>query len=122
MSTTHDKKPSRDVGTEVLFENDVIRIWNMELQPGEASHYHRHGYDYFYVYTTPSRIAVHRIGEPDVVQNYQANFVQYNVIGDGIEHSITNVGEARHQQIIVELKRKSASDVPLPPENNNRFD
>ena len=121
MPTTQDNNPSRNVGTEVLFENDVIRMWNMELQPGETSHYHRHEYDYFYVYTTPSRLAVHRNGEPDVVRNYQTNFVQYTVVGDGIEHSITNVGEVKHQQIIVELKRKSASDVSLPPENNDRF-
>ena len=110
-----------DVGTEVLFENDVVKVWGMELEPGESSPYHRHEHDYFYIYTTPSRIEVHRAGQPDAVQEYQESFVQYTVVGDGIEHSITNVGDIRHHQIIIELNGKSASPVPLSPENNGRF-
>ena len=66
-----DCTPSMDVGTEVLFENDVVKVWGMELEPGESSPYHRHEHDYFYIYTTPSRIEVHRAGQPDAVQEYQ---------------------------------------------------
>ena len=62
---------SRDVGTELLFENDRVRVWGMELAPGESSPYHRHESDYVYVYTTPSQISAHIPGEPEVARNYQ---------------------------------------------------
>ena len=112
---------SRDVGTEVLFENDRVRIWGMELAPGESSPYHRHVHDYFYIYTTPSRITASYPDKSEIVRDYQEGFVNFAVVGDGIEHHITNTGDERHHQIIIELKGQSASAVPLPPENNGRF-
>ena len=112
---------SRDVGTELLFENDRVRVWGMELAPGESSPYHRHESDYVYVYTTPSQISAHIPGEPEVARNYQESSVQYTEVGDGIEHHITNAGDERHHQIIVELKGRSVSDTPQPAENNGRF-
>ena len=111
---------SKSVGTELLFENDRVRVWGMELQPGESSPYHRHEDDYFYVYTTPSRIAGNPQGQRANVTDYQENYVQFNVVGDGIEHYITNEGSERHHQIIIELKGGSAS-AGLASENNGRF-
>ena len=34
-----------DVGTAVLFENERIKVWEMDLQPGEESDLHRHDRD-----------------------------------------------------------------------------
>ena len=112
---------STNVGTEVLFENDTVRVWSMALEPGESSPYHRHVHDYFYIYTTPSRIKARYPDKPEVVRDYQEGFVNFSVVGDGIEHDITNTGDERHHQIIIELKGQSASDMPLPPEDNGRF-
>ena len=111
---------SHAVGTELLFENDRVRVWGMELAPGESSPHHRHESDYVYVYSTPSRIAVDIPGRERTVQDYEEGFVQYNVVGGGIEHSITNVAEEPHQQFIVELKGPSSSEDPLRPQNNGR--
>jgi hypothetical protein len=30
-------EPSDRIGTELLFENDRVRVWDMVLEPGEAS-------------------------------------------------------------------------------------
>jgi len=111
---------SPDVGKEVLFENDRIKVWGMDLEPGESSSYHRHVHDYAFFYTTPSRISLHRRDQPDVAQDYGQEFVQYSVVGDGIEHQITNVSDEPHHQIIVEFKGASASTKPQPPESNER--
>jgi len=32
---------STNIGTELLFENERIRVWSMVLQPGEESPLHR---------------------------------------------------------------------------------
>ena len=42
---------SKDVGTELLFENDRVKVWSMALEPGETSPYHQHDNDYVFVYT-----------------------------------------------------------------------
>jgi mannose-6-phosphate isomerase-like protein (cupin superfamily) len=38
-----------DVGTQLLFENERVKVWEMVLAPGEASDLHRHEYEYFFV-------------------------------------------------------------------------
>ena len=118
--STQQQDVSPDVGKEVLYENERFKVWGMTLEPGESSSYHRHVYDYAFFYTTPSRIAVRQHGQPDIVQEYGREFVQYSVVGEGIEHQITNAGDETHHQIILEFKGPSAFAEPLPPETNGR--
>jgi mannose-6-phosphate isomerase-like protein (cupin superfamily) len=35
-----------NVATRILFENERVNVWEMLLEPGEASDLHRHGLDY----------------------------------------------------------------------------
>ena len=111
---------SKDVGTELLFENDIVRVWSMALEPGESSPYHQHENDYVFVYTTPSRISSNRQGEKEQVREFEEGYVQYTQVGGGIQHSITNVSDIRHHQLIVEMKGGSDAATPQPPENNGR--
>ena len=117
---TKNQGPSSDVGSELLFENDRVRVWSMTLQPGETSTYHRHENDYLFVYTTPSTISS-QVGDIDgPTRNFHDGYVQYTEVGPGIEHSITNVAESLHHQIIVEIKGVSMSETSHSPENNGR--
>lgn len=119
--TSRQNDVSRDVGTELIFESDRIRVWALVLQPGESSTFHRHDNDYVFIHATPSQVKLHRKGRPDEVQGYQRHFVQALTVGGGIEHQITNVGDTLHDEILVELKGPSVSSEPLPPESNGRF-
>ena len=119
MATTHGEV-SRNVGNELLFENDRVRVWSMTLEPGESCEYHRHEHDYVYCYTTPSRITVHRNGEPAATREYDKHFVQYTAVGAGVEHHITNVSDIPHNQILIEMKGPSESATPQPPQDNGR--
>ena len=119
--TSRQSDVSQDVGTELIFENDRIRVWALVLQPGESSKFHRHENDYVFVHATPSQVKLHREGQPDEVQSYQRHFVQALTVGEGIEHQITNVGDTLHDEILLEIKGPSVSNEPLPPESNGRF-
>jgi quercetin dioxygenase-like cupin family protein len=111
-------EPSTNVGTEILFENDVVRVWSMELAPGEVSPYHIHTLDYVYVYVTPSRLTfMAEPGDVEHVRNYSDGYVRYTAVGDGIRHQISNVAEGVHRQILVELKAPHAS---APTSDNGR--
>lgn len=98
------KEPPNRVGTELVFENEAVRVWIMDLQPGDDSPFHRHLDDYVIVYTTPSKIEVHIPGEPNRTDVFDDGYVAYTNVGDGIMHSITNVSSEPHRQVIVELK------------------
>ena len=43
----HADDPMGGVGTQVLFEDDNVRIWEMRLEPGEHSDLHHHEHDYY---------------------------------------------------------------------------
>ena len=43
----HENDPMGGVGTTLLFEDDRVRIWEMILEPGEASDLHHHEHDYY---------------------------------------------------------------------------
>ncbi len=97
-----------NVATRLLFENDRVRIWEMDLPPGERSATHRHDLDYVLVQIEGDRIAA--IPEPDSSGPYrhyieaevEAGKTRYIVRG-GIETSV-NIGERRYREILIELK------------------
>ena len=37
------------VANRLLFEHESVKVWEMLLEPGEASDIHRHDYEYFFV-------------------------------------------------------------------------
>ena len=109
-----------DIGTELLFENDRIRVWQMVLKPGEESPHHRHEADYVFVYTTPSRITAFLEGQEPSTSDFDDGFVQYTEVGPGTNHHIRNSGTIEHRQILVELKGGSVAEALRTPETNGR--
>lgn len=45
------------IATSLLFEDQHVRIWELLLEPGEASALHRHDHDYYLVIHEGDRIA-----------------------------------------------------------------
>ena len=45
--------------TRLLFENDDVKIWMMDVAPGETYPHHYHDYDYVLFYTTDVLATVH---------------------------------------------------------------
>ncbi len=97
-----------DVATRLLFENERVRIWEMDLAPGARSAPHRHDLDYVLVVVEGDRIAA--MPEPDtrgaVRQYLEADVTPgraYYIARGGIETAI-NVGQRRYREILIELK------------------
>jgi beta-alanine degradation protein BauB len=109
-----------DIGTELLFENDRVRVWQMVLQPGQESPHHRHEGDYVFVYTTPSRMTAFLEGQPPSTSDFDEGYVQYTEVGDGTNHHIRNDGTLEHRQILVEFKGPSVAASLQTPQNNGR--
>jgi predicted metal-dependent enzyme (double-stranded beta helix superfamily) len=96
------------VGTALLFENERVRVWEMDLAPGAKSDVHRHDLDYLIVQIEGDRIAA--VPEPDSAGKHtryievaaQPGKVSYLTRG-GIETAV-NVGQRRYREILIELK------------------
>jgi len=54
----HEGDPIGDVADRILFEDDKIRIWEMTLEPGEASDLHVHEHDYYLIILSGDLVAV----------------------------------------------------------------
>lgn len=117
-SHDHASEPSHEVGTRLLFENDRVRVWEMVLRPGQSSTHHIHESDYLFVYLTRSKLTLLQEGSEPETTVQDPGFVQYTEVGSGVVHSVRNVGEGDHREILVELKGPSRSPRPAEPETN----
>jgi hypothetical protein len=101
-------RPLGNVATRLLWENERVRVWEMELAPGARSDTHRHDLDYVLVQLEGDRIAAQF--EPDTAGT-RTGWVEGEVeLGKtrfiprgGIETAI-NVGTRRYREILIELK------------------
>jgi hypothetical protein len=102
----HANDPIGGVGTQLLFEDDNVKIWEMILEPGEASDLHEHKHDYYLAISEGDLVAgIPPKGSP------MDPFVgkvppQGNTVGvpkGGIEWAL-NVGEKTYREILIELK------------------
>ncbi len=94
------------VGSRVLFEDDNVRIWDMKLEPGEASALHRHDHDYYLIILQGDLVAgvMPEGGPMDAFVGIvppEGNTVF--VPKGGVEWAY-NVGEKTYYEFLVELK------------------
>jgi hypothetical protein len=95
------------VGTRVVFENDRVRVWELDLAPGERSAAHRHDLDYLIVFLAGDRIRVEP--EADTAGPYTEPLEFPVPVGravyverGGIETAM-NAGDAHYREILIEL-------------------
>ena len=106
------------VGTRVVFEDDRIKVWELELGPGQKTAIHTHTMDYmFYVISGSSleildeednRIGVFDYKDGDVLP-LQLEGDELVVIGDEslrvpATHAARNVGDKFYRELLVEEK------------------
>jgi hypothetical protein len=101
-----------DIGTNVIYEDDRIRVWRLKLRPGEESPVHRHELDHLLVQVSGDRIAV--IPEPDT-QGPFTEMLEADVVPGAVVHvrqggveRARNVGSLPYLEVIVELKESAA--------------
>jgi predicted metal-dependent enzyme (double-stranded beta helix superfamily) len=98
-----------DVATRVLFENDRVRVWEMDLAPGESSAVHEHTLDYLLIQLEGDRIAgvfeadTHGAFPPGTVEGDVSPGNVIYIEKGGIE-TAKNTGMQRYREILVELK------------------
>jgi len=104
-------EPERVLGgiaTRVLLENDRVKIWEMDLAPGEESDIHEHTMDYILVVIEGDRIA--GVPQEDSAGKYneyldvEVNPGDHFYIARGGIETARNTGKRRYREIAIELK------------------
>ena len=96
-----DKELGR-VGSYVLFENDVVKVWQNDLQPGESTDWHQHENSYLYVATVHGDLTIeHNSGEKNDTSLDAGQVVMGEK--DSI-HQLSNRGDKLYSSVIIEIK------------------
>jgi len=91
-----------NVATRLLLENDRVKVWEMRLEPGEASDLHRHALDYLLCILEGASIDADRPDGESLHFPVTPGDV-YWVERGGAERAV-NRSDVRFREILVELK------------------
>ena len=110
------------VGQRLLSETDEVRVWTIDLAPGERVGYHKHVLNYFWTATRGGKSRSHYADGRVLDTEYKDGTTRHYIFGPGecMVHDLENIGDTRLSFTTVELKKASAN-APLPlllkPEN-----
>lgn len=101
-------KPLGPIGTRVLFENQHIRVWSVELPPKGHQPLHEHEHPYLIVPVTEGKAVMrwedgrerHLVDAPGEVKYRDAS---------GGPHELFNLADTKSHSILVEIKAEGLS-------------
>ena len=102
--------PSTSVGTRLMYENERVRVWDLDLEVGASLAKHVHRLDYFFIVASGGLI---RFADPDNPTDFhdvqfeddQVTFVPVTDRDAGkVDNRLTNIGTKHHRNYVIELK------------------
>jgi quercetin dioxygenase-like cupin family protein len=102
------------VGQDLLSETDAVRVWRIELRPGERVGFHRHVLNYFWVAINAGRSRSHDGSGATRETSYLAGDVRHFTFGAGesMVHDLENTGDTT--LIFTTVEFKNSPNAPLP--------
>ena len=91
-----------EVATDVLFENGKVKIWKLEIAPGDASDWHLHSMDYITVGVAGEHLTRELEDGSTEVVTFEPGRWTYHA-GPEI-HRVVNSSNVRWENLLIELK------------------
>ena len=95
-------EPLGEIATEVLFENDKVRVWNLVVEPGEASDWHMHENDYVTIVVEGGGLVVEY--DDGTSEDSPSEVGTWRFHGEHKIHRVVNNRDVRYKNVLVELK------------------
>jgi hypothetical protein len=101
------------VGTELLLESSVARIWSIELKPGQRLPFHTHVLNYFWTALTPGTARSHSSEGVTTEIEYCPGDTKHLHYGAGkrMTHDLENIG--RNNLVFVTVEFLQSDNAPL---------
>ena len=97
-----ENEPLGDIATTVLFENEKVKIWNLVVDPGEASGWHLHPRDYVTVVVEGGGLTVEYDDGTSGVGSTAVGTWTYH--SEHRVHRVVNHTDTRYKNVLIELK------------------
>lgn len=91
-----------DVGTKLVFENERVKVWEMDLAPGEASDRHTHELEYFFYVIEGESIDADFADGTSIRLPVEPGQVIH--VPPGNTETAVNRSGVRYREVLVELK------------------
>jgi len=103
------------VGGTLNLENDLLRVWSIQLAPGERLPFHRHVLDYFWTAVRAGSSTQRTSDGTTRCVTYAAGDTRFFSFAHGeyLLHDLENSGTDHLEFVTVELKRSSNDPLPL---------
>ena len=95
-------EPLGDIASVVLFENERVKIWNLIVEPGEASPWHLHRRDYVTVVVEGGGLSVEFDDATTEMGSTHVGHWAYH--GEHKVHRVVNNTSERYKNVLIELK------------------
>ena len=92
------------VATRMIFDNDDVRVWEMDLAPGAVCGLHHHTMDYVLFILSGANVGAQAPGKSKMMPFPVKARATYFVPAGGIE-SAHNMGDTRFFEALFEIKR-----------------
>ena len=96
-------EPLGDIATDVLFENDNVKIWNLVVNPGDASDWHMHKRDYVTIVVEGAGLTVEY--DDGTSEDSPSGPGVWRYHGEHKIHRVINNTDTRYVNVLVELKK-----------------
>jgi quercetin dioxygenase-like cupin family protein len=99
------ENPNGPIGTEVVFENDRVRVWDMRVGPRGKKAWHHHKLDYIIISVTGGKVEIENVEGHSYIGDDKVGGVIWQAAGQ--RHELRNLTDAPYQNILVELKQSA---------------
>jgi hypothetical protein len=104
------------VGTELVSEDEKVRVWTIRLKPGERIGFHKHVLDYFWTALTRGRARSNHEDGSTYETEYYAGETQHARYAPGEYkiHDLENIGDTELLFSTVEFKDSANAPLSVP--------
>ncbi len=111
-----DRQMNGCVGSVLVSETRELRVWHLDIAPGERCGFHRHVNPYFWSALAPGRALTYFSDGRIAESTYSKGQTQHYHYGPGeyMLHSLENIGETELKFITVEHLSNPGAELPVP--------
>ena len=99
--------PLGEIASNVVFENERVKIWNLIVEPGDASDWHLHERDYVTIVVEGAGLTVEY--DDGTSEDSPSGPGTWRYHADHKIHRVVNNSAARYVNVLVELKERGGA-------------